>query len=53
MPTELFLFSVTGGDFLPEPKVLRNESQMGPSEEKSQGEEYNTDYFVIPCGFRN
>ncbi|XP_041332791.1 kanadaptin [Pyrgilauda ruficollis] len=25
-----------GVDFLPEPKVLRNESQMGPSQEKSQ-----------------
>uniref|UniRef100_U3K8F6 Solute carrier family 4 member 1 adaptor protein n=1 Tax=Ficedula albicollis TaxID=59894 RepID=U3K8F6_FICAL len=36
-----------GVDFLPEPKVLRNESQMGPSQEKSQGEQYNTDYFVI------
>ncbi|RLW06849.1 hypothetical protein DV515_00003974 [Chloebia gouldiae] len=36
-----------GIDFLPEPKVLRSESQMGPSQEKSQGEQYNTDYFVI------
>lgn len=53
VPAELFLFSVTGADFRPEPKVLRNESQMGPSQEKSQGEQYNTDYFVIACGFRN
>ncbi|XP_071595491.1 kanadaptin [Heliangelus exortis] len=28
-----------GVHFLPEPKILRNKSQMGPSEEKSQGSE--------------
>lgn len=53
VPTKLFLFRVTGVGFQPEPKILRSESQMGPSQEKSQGEQYNTDYFVMACGFRN
>ena len=44
-PSSLF-FSFTGVHFLPEPKILRNKSQMGPSQEKPQGEQYDLDSLV-------